>query len=108
MDCSNYIPRIYVSDLVHCMLNVTLLGKVVGLAKNVSRALFIIIIINIHDRTPFIKMGKEWIDTLCELLIQQVSYIYISYSMYANIKKNIPKVQWISRFGKRLGMTRES
>ncbi|KAG1177172.1 hypothetical protein G6F70_002868 [Rhizopus microsporus] len=43
IDCSNYIPRIYVSDLVHCMLNVTLLGKVVGLAKN----------------NPFYKDGKR-------------------------------------------------
>ncbi|KAG0741427.1 hypothetical protein G6F62_002823 [Rhizopus arrhizus] len=43
MDCSNYEPRIFVSDLVHCMLNVTLLGKVVGLAKN----------------NPFYKNGKR-------------------------------------------------
>ncbi|KAL7310658.1 hypothetical protein PS15m_010129 [Mucor circinelloides] len=34
MDCSNYTQRIYLQDLVHRMLNVTLLGKVVGLANN--------------------------------------------------------------------------
>ncbi|KAI8992086.1 hypothetical protein BDF20DRAFT_904391 [Mycotypha africana] len=34
MDCSSYMPRIYVKDLVHRMLNVTLLGKVIGLANN--------------------------------------------------------------------------
>ncbi|CAO3640619.1 unnamed protein product [Mucor fragilis] len=34
MDCSNYMQRIYLQDLVHRMLNVTLLGKVVGLANN--------------------------------------------------------------------------
>lgn len=35
MDCENYYSRIYVKDLDYCMLNVTLLGKVVGLANNV-------------------------------------------------------------------------
>ncbi|KAL9541135.1 hypothetical protein MBANPS3_009291 [Mucor bainieri] len=34
LDCSNYTQRIYIQDLVHRMLNVTLLGKVVGLANN--------------------------------------------------------------------------
>ncbi|KAK4512722.1 Heat shock protein ssb1 [Mucor velutinosus] len=34
MDCSNYTQRIYLQDLSHRMLNVTLLGKVVGLANN--------------------------------------------------------------------------
>ncbi|KAI9482870.1 MAG: hypothetical protein EXX96DRAFT_605969 [Benjaminiella poitrasii] len=33
MDCSNYLSRIYIKDLTHCMLNVTLYGKVVGLAN---------------------------------------------------------------------------
>jgi hypothetical protein len=36
MDCSTYVPRIFVQDLEHCMLNVTLLGKVIGIANNVS------------------------------------------------------------------------
>ncbi|GAN02079.1 hypothetical protein MAM1_0016c01519 [Mucor ambiguus] len=36
IDCSNYTQRIYLQDLVHRMLNVTLLGKVVGLADNNS------------------------------------------------------------------------
>lgn len=43
IDCSIYEPRIFVNDLVHCMLSVTLLGKVVGLAKN----------------NPFNKNGKR-------------------------------------------------
>ncbi|CEP10548.1 hypothetical protein [Parasitella parasitica] len=34
LDCSSYTQRIYVHDLVHRMLNVTLLGRVVGLANN--------------------------------------------------------------------------
>lgn len=34
-------------------------------------------------------MGKEWIDTLCGLLIQQVSYIYIYHIVCMQIlKKN--------------------
>ncbi|KAI7903876.1 uncharacterized protein BX663DRAFT_505541 [Cokeromyces recurvatus] len=33
MDCSNYLSRIYVKDLTYCMLNVTLFGKVTGLAN---------------------------------------------------------------------------
>jgi hypothetical protein len=37
MDCSSYLSRIQVKDLSHRMLNVTLLGKVVGLANNVSK-----------------------------------------------------------------------
>jgi hypothetical protein len=36
MDCENYFSRIHVKDLDHCMLNVTLFGKVVGLANNVN------------------------------------------------------------------------
>ncbi|KAI7896843.1 uncharacterized protein EV154DRAFT_490978 [Mucor mucedo] len=34
MNCENYTSRIYVKDLDYCMLNVTLLGKVVGLANS--------------------------------------------------------------------------
>ncbi|KAI9279281.1 hypothetical protein BY458DRAFT_545184 [Sporodiniella umbellata] len=34
MDCSTYESRIFINDLTYCMLNVTLFGKVVGLAKN--------------------------------------------------------------------------
>lgn len=40
MDCENYSSRIYVKDLDHCMLNVTLFGKVVGLANNVCKLFF--------------------------------------------------------------------
>jgi hypothetical protein len=35
MDCLKYSERIYVKDLNHCMLDVTLFGKIVALANNV-------------------------------------------------------------------------
>ncbi|KAG2235367.1 hypothetical protein INT48_004986 [Thamnidium elegans] len=34
MDCEGYVPRVNVTDMNYCMLNVTLFGKVIGLANN--------------------------------------------------------------------------
>ncbi|OBZ90800.1 hypothetical protein A0J61_01156 [Choanephora cucurbitarum] len=34
MDCSKHLTRIHVHHLTYCMLNVTLMGKVIGLANN--------------------------------------------------------------------------
>ncbi|GAA5801785.1 hypothetical protein HPULCUR_007238 [Helicostylum pulchrum] len=34
MDCEGYEPRVNINDMNHCMLNVTLFGKVIGLANN--------------------------------------------------------------------------
>lgn len=36
MDCATYHDRIYIQDLQPCMLNITILGRVIAVANNAS------------------------------------------------------------------------
>lgn len=36
MDCATYHDRIYIRDLQPCMLNITILGRVIAVANNAS------------------------------------------------------------------------